>query len=85
MICSAKSVKMITRYFLSACRTHENINDVTTNLGICEKYHETKKLWNLRRESTCTYNQHMGHYQATMRDSILSWFFFQRGKVPSLS
>ena len=27
----------------------------------------------------------MGHYQASMQDNNLSWFFFQRGEVPALS
>ena len=56
-----KGSSTATRYFLSACRAHDNINDVTPHLDICGRYHETKNLWNLRRESTCTYNQHMGH------------------------
>ena len=67
---------LATRDFLSACKAHDNINELPATPDICGRYHDTKKLWKLRRESTCTYNQHMGHYQAAMQDNNLSCFFF---------
>ena len=39
----------------------------------------------MRKEKTCTYRAHIGHYKAAMRDPCLSWLFFQRSEIPELS
>ena len=74
-----------TRDFLHACQSHADIATVQPDHDIRSRYWATKNLWNKRRESTCTYHQHVGHYQAAMKDNNLSWFFFQRGEVPTIS
>ena len=39
----------------------------------------------MRKEKTCTYGKHMGHYKAAMQHDWLSWMFFQKGEIPALS
>ena len=42
--------------FLHACKSHVNIGDVPIDQDIRHRYLETKILWNIQRESTCTYH-----------------------------
>ena len=41
--------------------------------------------WANRKEKTTSFHHHMGHYKAVMKDDYLSWFFFQRAEIPSIS
>ena len=49
------------------------------------QYKTYLKSWLARRESTCTYGQHVGHYKAVLEHSYLSWLFFQRSNIPVIS
>ena len=58
--------------FLSACQQHNNISEVQEKVDIFHQYRKTKQILNIRKKGTCTYNQHMGHYQAAIRDYNLN-------------
>ena len=76
--------------------TSEATNDLLT---VCKKvkgatvkqldtvlrYKETVHSWKIRKEKTSTYNHHIVHYTSVMKYNFLSWFYFQRGKIPVLS
>ena len=66
-----------TKEFLQACQQDPTfIHPSTPN--IFERYEKYKKSWKCRREATLTYNEHMGHYKASMLHEDLSWLFFQK-------
>ena len=74
-----------TKDFLEACKNNTNIASVIQNDSITTRYRDTQKLWKMRKEKTCTYGKHMGHYKAAMQHDWLSWMFFQKGEIPALS
>ena len=58
-----------TKDFLEACKNDTNIGTVLNNDNISTRYHECMKLWGMRKEKTCTYGKHIGHYKAAMKHS----------------
>ena len=48
--------------------------------NVVTRYQKTKNLWSIRKEKTCTYGKHMGHYKAVMRHDWLSWLFSKKEK-----
>lgn len=49
------------------------------------RYRDVKRLWSIRKEKTCTYGKHIGHYKSVMKHDWLSWLFFQKGDIPAIS
>ena len=43
------------------------------------------RSWLVRRQSTCSYGQHVGHYKAVINNPLLSWLFFQRDNIHDIS
>ena len=74
-----------TKDFLDACKNSTKIDAVQTNDTVSTRYRNCMKLWGIRKEKTCTYGKHMGHYKAAMKHSWLSWLFFQKGEIPAMS
>ena len=74
-----------TKDFLQDYKHPTHIDLIPDSNCIRFIFSNTMKFWNKRRESTCTYRQHVGHYQVITRHNALSWFFFQRGEISSLS
>ena len=66
-----------TRDFILACKYKPQVQTVLDKDDIKTRYQKTKQLWSIRKEKTCTYGKHMGHYKAVMRHDWLSWLFFQ--------
>ena len=69
---------------LQACKRPQHCEISSNLLPIINRYNTIKHSWNLRKENTCTYNQHMGHYKAIMKHNYLIWFFFQREEIPGM-
>ena len=74
-----------TKDFLDNCKYDTNVETVKENTSIRHKYQQHLRSWRARRESTCSYGQHVGHYKAVLKHSFLSWLFFQRGNIPVIS
>ena len=65
------SATQATKDFLSACRSDSNIN----TSSVINRFLRQKKSWTKRKERTCTYNHHIGHFKSIFTDKRLSWFF----------
>ena len=76
---SPPGTSVATKDFLNACRRPHNLNIIQSESDILTRYATAMASWEARRESTCTYGQHVGHYKAACRHTFLSWLFFQRG------
>ena len=50
-----------------------------------ERFEKFKASWKVRKEKTCSYNQHIGHFKAAMRHPELSNLLFQRSEIPELT
>ena len=70
-----------TRDFLLACKS----SITTVQPDIISRFTAQKNSWKIRKEKTCTYNQHIGHFKSIFKDRRLSWFFFQRADIPEIS
>ena len=69
-----------TKDFLNACKIHPLTETTTDSGNLRKKYKATLHSWKIRREKTCSYNQHIGHYKVAMKDKFLSCFFFREEK-----
>ena len=56
-----------TRDYITAYTYNPEVNSVLKKESIAARYVNTKKLWEIWKENTCTYGKHMGHYKANMR------------------
>ena len=65
--------------FLKACKKPPNYKPPPHQTPIIKRFNSIKHSWKLRKEKTCTYNQHIGHYKAIMQHDYLSCFFFPEG------
>ena len=76
-----------TKTFLDECKRLPTVSahESTTLPDITDRYRDFKRSWETRKETTCTYKQHIGHYKAMMRHSSLSWLIFQRSEIPDHS
>lgn len=72
-----QSTSQATRDFLTACKI-DPTTFTPTPPPILERYEKYKKSWNIRKEKTLTYNEHIGHYKASMKHDDLSWLLFQK-------
>ena len=75
------SASLETQEYLSSCHFDGSPPPSTP----ISRYLQQKKSWRTRKESTCTYNHHIGHFKSIFRDKRLSWFFFQRADIPEIS
>lgn len=71
--------------FLQECKRPSNYAPTLDLPPIIDRYNSIEHSWKLRKEKNYTYNYHMGHYTAVMKHDFLSWFFFQREEIPSIS
>ena len=69
-----------TNNFFLACKRDTTVNIYTPSLG--KRFQAYKDSWSYRKEGTVSINHHMGHYKAVIKDSLLSWLFFQRSNIP---
>ena len=75
-----------TTAYLSACRiSREAIELERTQNDITSRFIDFKKSWEIRKESTCTHNLHIGHYKAAMKHKDVCWFLFQRSDFPEIT
>jgi len=71
-----------TADFLAACKAHSQAKVLAALPDVVQQYKIQVESWGIRKEKTCTYNQHMAHYKSIFSDKYLSWFFFQRADIP---
>ena len=71
--------------FLEACQYVDNVQSVTGTDNVITRDRNMVASWANRKEKTTSFYHHMGHYKAVMKDEYLSWFFFQRAEIPSIS
>ena len=74
-----------TKDFLDNCQYENKTHTVKENSSGKYQYRACLKSWLVRRESTCSYGQHIGHYKAVLKHPFLSWLFYQRGNIPVIS
>ena len=76
-----------TRAFLDACKRDPTVtNGINApEYGIINRYFKFKESWRTRKEKTCTYRAHIGHYKAMIKHPYLSWLIFQRSEIPDKS
>ena len=70
--------------FLEACKRPDNFIDAT-HQSAPTRYWNQVRTWRQRKEKTTSANQHIGHFKAVMTHSSLSWLFFQRAEIPTIS
>ena len=72
--------------FLEACQYVDNVQTVMGSTdNVITRYRNMVASWANRKEKTTSYHHHIGHYKAVMKDDYLSWFFFQRAEIPTIS
>ena len=71
------STSTATRDFILACKQDPTMF-IPPPPPIMERYEKYVKSWKVRKEKTLTYNEHMGHYKASMSHEDLSWLLFQK-------
>ena len=74
-----------TKDFITACKYNPEVDTVNIRSTNSTRYKDVKRLWSIRKEKTCTYGKHIGHYKAVMQHAWLSWLFFQKGDIPAKS
>ena len=47
--------------FLAACKAHPQAKILATLPDVVQRYKIQQESWSIRKEKTCTYNQHMVH------------------------
>ena len=67
-----------TRDFITACHISNQAKSLAKTPDIITRFQQQRKLWEITKEKTCTYNQHIGHLKAIFIDKFLSWLFFQQ-------
>ena len=73
-----------TRDFLNACKSDlTSFPAPLTNIAV--RFNNHRSSWKIRKEKSLSYNEHIGHYKAIMKDDFLSWLFFQRADFASIS
>ena len=71
-----------TKDFIQSCvKINHNIK-LSDELDLKSRYKSFLHSWKLRRESTYTYRQHVGHFQAASRHKNLGWLLSQCGDIP---
>jgi hypothetical protein len=68
--------------FLAACKAHPQAKVLATLPDVVQRYKIQQESWSIRKEKTCTYNQHMAHFKSIFSDKYISWLFFQRADIP---
>ena len=71
--------------FLQACKRHDNFISNPQTTAPATQYWNEVRTWRQRKETTTSANQHIGHYKAVMQHPSLSWLFFQRAEIPTIS
>lgn len=80
-----ESATQDTRAFIEACAYLDGVDREMETPDIVNRFRTTRTSWGIRKEKTSTYNHHLGHYKAIMKDDYLSWFYFQRSDIPTLT
>ena len=81
-----QSASIDTADFIHTClQTEKAKHSSEHHPNVVSRYKTISSSWNIRKEKTCTYHQHIGHYKSIFKDKRLSWFFFQRMEIPQLS
>ena len=70
-----------TRDFLQACKINPTIT-LPLPPPIMDHYEQYKLSWKRRKEKTMSYNEHMGHYKASMKHKDLSNATFLKNGAP---
>ena len=75
-----------TMDFINNCVQGEKAKLLSNNHpDVVSRYKSTSTSWDVRKEKTCTYHHHLGHYKSIFNDKRLAWFFFQREDIPKIS
>ena len=75
-----------TKDFLTECKLPTcQAGEALPNSDPVKRFKDFVHSWKIRRESTMTYNQHVGHYKAACQHPFLSWCLFLRHEIPVIS
>lgn len=81
-----ENTSQATKDFLQACKAPTNNQEQEAiHPDPVQRFTDFVQSWKIRRESTMTYNQHVGHYKAACQHPYLSWCLFQRHEFPVIS
>ncbi|GFH55416.1 hypothetical protein CTEN210_11892, partial [Chaetoceros tenuissimus] len=74
-----------TRDFIEACKELDEIEVPPYEDSLEDHFANFVKGYNIRKEKTCTYAQHLGHFKAAMKSELLRTILFMRAEIPVLS
>ena len=74
-----------TKDFVSECLLDPVIQPIPTSNDPVIRFKNFVKGWQIRKENTSTYNQHIGHYKAGIQHDYIGWCLFQRHEIPAIS
>ena len=77
------STTQATREFLTACKKPQTMTDILADPNPVARFKAFVHSWNIRKERTSSYNQHIGHYKACLKHPFLSWCLFLRHEIPA--
>ena len=78
------NASVATSDFLTSCKIDALSPHPSRDTPV-QRFFKQKKSWKTRKEKTCTYNHHIGHFKSIFKDKRLSWLFFQRADIPEIS
>ena len=82
----SENASQATKDFLEACKVpREYTEPEEIHPDPVQRFQDFVHSWKIRRESTMTYNQHVGHYKAACQHPHLSWCLFLRHEIPVIS
>ena len=72
--------------YLNACTSSPSSKSLERSQNdLVTRFRDFKNSWMIRKESTCTYNLHIGHYKTAMHHKDICWFLFQRADFPEIT
>ena len=74
-----------TKDFIQSCVKVTDNPTLSDEPDLKSRYKTFLHSWKTRRESTCTYGQHVGHFQCAICHKNLGWLLFQHGHVPIIT
>ena len=73
-----------TKDFIESYIKVDTYDNMPEEIDLRSRYRSFLHSWKVRRESTCIYGQHVGHFQAVSRHNNLGWLMFQREDIPTM-
>ena len=79
------SASTATKKSLSTCKYNKEAHQMEERKDFVHHFRDHAKSWRTRKETTCSYHQHMGHYTSVFKDKQIGWSFFQMVDIPDMT